>query len=146
MHELRFDHRIPCALPAAALLERLVEAVRDTDRAPFWPHELNRVVIPRWEEGCRFEATYRLGGLTVGRNPYVLAKMLPDAGFEYEAGRGHPFTGRISVLVHARPEGSELQWSGVYRMASWRPERLFFRRVFEPLFFPRLAQGLASLR
>ena len=146
MHELTFDHRLPCPLPAPELLERMLTAVRDTDRAPFWPHSLNRVVIPTWQEGCRFEATYRLAGVPVGRNPYVLAAILPGIGFEYEAGKGHPFTGRVSVLVHARGACAELQWSGVYRMPSWRPERIFFRQVFEPQFFPRLAQGLAELR
>ena len=144
MATIDFEHHMPCGLDHSSLFAWLVEAVRDTDLVEVWPRHLNRVRIPRLEEGESFEAEYRLPLRSITR-PYRVAEVVPDEGFSYAPGPGHPFQGLVHVRVKKRDRGSALAWFGSYDAPSWRPERAFFRLYFEPRFFESLRRGLASL-
>lgn len=146
MASLAFDHRLPCSLPPARLHTVLVDALTDTDAAGFWPHALNRVRIPEQTVDAPIAATYRAPGWPDTHRTYRVSAVRSGVGFSYAPTGTHPFAGEVHVDCLDAPDGgSVLHWRGTYRMAAWRPERVFFRAWFEPRFFRGLAEGLRGL-
>jgi hypothetical protein len=146
--QITFDHEILTSIPPTALWELLVQAFRNSDESPLWPHALERVRSNQVAQGALVRATYHLPLGPGSEVTYRFAQVQPGRMLRYASEPGHPMRGGGTVQVLPAAGGSLLRWTGGYDL-SWRPRSLlaaaFTRFYFEQRFFAALEANLRGL-
>lgn len=129
--------------------ELLVAALEDSKASPLWPSELSEIAanpLPV-RQGVFLDVKYRIGPLKSSAR-YRLTIFEPPRRLAYRAEPSHPLEGGAEITIEPNETGSTCRWAGGYaprKLWGW-VAIVWFKGVFEPLFFGRLRQRLKLLR